>query len=206
MSKWNNEDGTSLSEKERKKDSEEELFGIPGYEFIKVLASTSKTAPQHANAKNSALYTKAVALLDQLDSQADDNDALLDQLDSQADDNDDPFHAAFSGWRPSSPVDVGYQDGLKAFTTLWKRLQQVSSVPEVTLRARKAYLCAAAEHIHAVLLPEGLVDLMGPDQLYIPQQEEEEGEDVTTLDRRRLMRLKLQMLPLKVDSSKTKKK
>ncbi|KAH8924763.1 hypothetical protein BT69DRAFT_1296173 [Atractiella rhizophila] len=80
--------------------------------------------------------------------------ALLDQLDSQAEDNNDPFHAAFSGWFPSSPMDIGYQDWLKAFATLWKRLHQVSSIPEVTLRAPKACLCAAAEHIHATLLSE----------------------------------------------------
>ncbi|KAH8913994.1 hypothetical protein BT69DRAFT_1360694, partial [Atractiella rhizophila] len=165
MSKWNNEDGTALSEKRRKKDLEAELCGIPGYEFVKALVSASSTTPQHASGKTSDLYKKTLA--------------LLTQLDSQAEDNDDPFHAAFSGWRPSSLNDVGYRDGLKMFATLWKRLQHVTSVPEVTLCARKAYLCAAAEHIHAILLPEGLVDLPGPDQLFLPDQDEDgEGEDL----------------------------
>ncbi|KAH8920282.1 hypothetical protein BT69DRAFT_1299555 [Atractiella rhizophila] len=190
MSKWNNEDGTALSEQQQKKDLEEKLHEIPGYEFIEALVSASPS-------KTSALYKKTVA--------------LLDQLDAQAEDNDDPFHATFSGWHPSSSINIGYQDELKAFATLWKRLQQVSSVPEVTLCARKACLCAAAEHIHATLLSEGLVDLMGPDQLFMPDQKEQDE------DKREDLRMELvpdaidgdeiaEILPLKIEGSKKNKR
>ncbi|KAH8914304.1 hypothetical protein BT69DRAFT_1402154, partial [Atractiella rhizophila] len=136
-------------------------------------------------------------------------DPCPSQLNSQAEDNDDPFHAAFSGWRPSSLNDVGYQDGLKMFATLWKRLQHVTYVPEVTLCARKAYLCAAAEHIHAILLPEGLVDLPGPDQLFLPDQDEDgEGEDLRMEPAPEEIKAAevAQILPLKIDSSKKKNK
>ncbi|KAH8926119.1 hypothetical protein BT69DRAFT_1295097 [Atractiella rhizophila] len=63
------------------------------------------------------------------------------------------------------------------FATLWKHLQHVTSVPEVTLHARKAYLCAAAKHIHAILLPEGPVDWPGPNQLFLPDQDEDGEEE-----------------------------
>ncbi|KAH8930620.1 hypothetical protein BT69DRAFT_1291647 [Atractiella rhizophila] len=63
------------------------------------------------------------------------------------------------------------------FSTLWKPLQHVTSIPEVTLHAHKAYLCATAKHIHAILLPEGPVDWPGPDQLFLPDQDEDGEEE-----------------------------
>ncbi|KAH8930361.1 hypothetical protein BT69DRAFT_1391111 [Atractiella rhizophila] len=187
MSKWNNEDGTALSEKRRKKDLEAELCGIPGYEFVKALVSASSTTPQHASGKTSDLYKKTLA--------------LLTQLDSQAEDNDDPFHAAFSGWCPSSLNDVGYRDGLKMFATLWKRFQHVTSVPEhISVRQPSTFT-------HP---PTGrLVDLPGPDQLFLPDQDEDgEGEDLRMeLAPEEIKAAEVaQILPLKIDSSKKKNK
>ncbi|KAH8914554.1 hypothetical protein BT69DRAFT_1342645 [Atractiella rhizophila] len=143
-----------------------------GYEFVKALVSAISTTPQHTSEKTSDLYKKTLA--------------LLTQLDSQAEDNDDPFNAAFSGWRPSSLNNVRYRDGLKMFATLWKRLQRIASVSEVTLRALKAYLCAAAERIHTILLSEDMRMELEPDEIKAVEV--------------------VQIFPLKIDSSKKKNK
>ncbi|KAH8930670.1 hypothetical protein BT69DRAFT_1291686 [Atractiella rhizophila] len=191
MVKWNNEDGTALSEMQRKQGLEAELTDIPGYACLKTLITANGSMPCIANAP---LYLKATS--------------LLAQVESQSEDNDDPFHAALSGWRPSSVNDVEYQDGLKAFATLWKELQtSPSSVPEVILRARKAYLCAVADHIHAILLPEGLVDPIGPDGAFTlneKDQHQEEKEDAKLepdpidIEAAEIA----EILPLKIDGSK----
>ncbi|KAH8925968.1 hypothetical protein BT69DRAFT_1331730 [Atractiella rhizophila] len=110
--------------------------------------------------------------------------------------------------RPSSVNDISYQDGLKAFATLWKELQaSPSSVPEAILHAHKAYLCAATEHIHAILLPEGLTDPIGPDGAFIvnerDQHQEEEEDARLEPDPIDIKAAEIaEILPLKIDGSK----
>ncbi|KAH8927018.1 hypothetical protein BT69DRAFT_1330810 [Atractiella rhizophila] len=91
------------------------------------------------------------------------------------------FHAALSGWRPSSVNDVGYQDGLKVFATLWKELQTSPSlVPEVILR------------------PDGAFTVNEKDQ---HQEEEEDARlepDPIDIEAAEIA----EILPLKVDGSK----
>ncbi|KAH8921962.1 hypothetical protein BT69DRAFT_1335138 [Atractiella rhizophila] len=192
--KWNNEDGTALSEMQRKRGLEVELTGICGYACLKTLITASGSMPCIANAQQSALYHQATS--------------LLAQVESQSEDNDNPFHAALFGWHASSVNDVGYQDGLKAFATLWKELQtSPSSVPEVILRACKAYLCAATEHIHAILLPEGLINPIGPDGAFTvnekDQHQEEEEDAKLEPDPIDIEAAEIaEILPLKIDGSK----
>ncbi|KAH8929736.1 hypothetical protein BT69DRAFT_89098 [Atractiella rhizophila] len=122
---------------------------------------------KHHNHVDSALFKKATS--------------LLHHLESTAEDDEDPFHSAFSGWRPTA-VDTGFQQGIKALRTLWDGLLKLNAsevVPKVLLDARKGYVCSAAQHVHAALAAEGLVNHIREDTVF---QDKSEDSDVVMLD------------------------
>ncbi|KAH8923249.1 hypothetical protein BT69DRAFT_1297317 [Atractiella rhizophila] len=106
--------------------------------------------------------------------------SLLHDLESTAEDNEDPFHLAFSGWRPTQ-ADTGFQQGIKRLRTLWDALLLNASqvVPKVLLDAWKGDVCSAAQHIYVALAAEGLVNHVGEDTVF---QDESEHSDVVLLD------------------------
>ncbi|KAH8916188.1 hypothetical protein BT69DRAFT_1303027 [Atractiella rhizophila] len=151
MVKRNNEEGTSISERERKKSDREINSAIPGYDELEVLKSVVTTMRQDRNYASSWLYKRC--------------EELRKQLSSKEEDNDCPFHRAFSGYRPRSSSDSGFQHGLRSLKMLWDGLCESENkygVPSYIVQARKASLCAVAVHFYQLLVAD-LVDEAGGD-------------------------------------------
>ncbi|KAH8927015.1 hypothetical protein BT69DRAFT_892142 [Atractiella rhizophila] len=160
----NNEDGTAMSEAKRRRTKKVENSTIPDYNKLQLIFKALPRLQRDPNHKTSALFRKL--------------QPLIGQADNVEEDVDEPIHRAFSLWSPTSLLDIGGFEGVRALQDLWRALLKVTPLPPnrgpLEINARKAAICAGAARVHFILVQEGLADDVGDEEGSEFELEEEE--------------------------------